>query len=61
MLCKACFRLYLRVFHPVGVLGARVGGGASKGLVHNVLLQLFTLGSSKVEVFETYFFHIVIT
>ena len=37
------------------------GGGVRKGLVHNVLMQLFTLGSSKIEVFETYFFDIVIT
>ena len=26
-----------------------------KGLVHNLLMQFFTLGSSKIEVFETYF------
>ena len=32
-----------------------------KGLVHNLLMQFFTLGSSKIEVFETYFFDIVIT
>ena len=24
------------------------GGGASKGLVHNLLMQFFTLGSSKM-------------
>ena len=36
------------------------GAGASpKGLVHNLLMQLFTLGSSKIEVFETYFFDTV--
>ena len=29
------------------------GGGAPKGLVHNLLMQFFTLGSSKIEVFET--------
>ena len=28
------------------------GGGAPKGLVHNLLLQFFTLGSSKTEVLE---------
>ena len=39
-----------------------VGGGRSpKGLVHNVLMQFFTLGSSKIEVSETYVFDIVIT
>ena len=32
------------------------GGGSPKGLVHNLLVQLFTLGSFKIEVFETYFF-----
>ena len=37
------------------------GGGAPKGLVHNLLMQVFTLGSSKIEVFETYFSDTVIT
>ena len=36
------------------------GGGAPKGLVHNLLMQFFTLGSSKIEVLETCFFDIVI-
>ena len=36
------------------------GGGSPKGLVHNLLMQFFTLGSSKIEVFETYFFDILI-
>ena len=31
------------------------------GPVHNLLMQLFTLDSSKVEVFETQFFDILIT
>ena len=31
------------------------GGGVRKGLVHNLLMQLSTLGSSKIEVFEPYF------
>ena len=26
-----------------------------KGLVHNLLMQFFTLGSSKIKAFETYF------
>ena len=30
-------------------------------VVHNLLMQFFTLGSSKSEVFETCFFDIVIT
>ena len=37
------------------------GGGAPKGLIHNPLMQFFTLGSSKIEVFEPYSFDIVIT
>ena len=36
-------------------------GGAPKGLVHNLLMQFFGLGSSKIEVFETCFFDSVIT
>ena len=29
------------------------GGGATKRLVHNLLMQFFTLDSSKIKVFET--------
>ena len=36
-------------------------GGAPKGWVHNLLLQFFTLDSSKIEVFETCFYDIVTT
>ena len=32
-----------------------------KGLVHNLLVQFFTLGSSKIEVSETCLFDVVIT
>ena len=35
-------------------------GGAIKGLVHNLLMQFFTLGSSNIEVFECSFSDIVI-
>ena len=35
--------------------------GLVNGEVHNLLMQLFTLGSSKIEVFETCFFDIVTT
>ena len=35
--------------------------GLVNGPVHNLLTQFFTLGSSKIEVFETCFYHIVIT
>ena len=31
------------------------GGGAPKELVHNLLVQFFTMGSSKIKIFETYF------
>ena len=43
------------------VRGGGGGGGAPRGLVHNLLMQFFTLYSSKIEVFETYFYDIVIT
>ena len=36
------------------------GGGGPKGLVHNLLMQFFSLGSSKIKVFETYCFDTVI-
>ena len=52
------------VFHPIWGLGrdggwVGGGGGAPKGLVHNLRMQFFTLGSSKIEVFETCFFLIL--
>ena len=37
------------------------GGGVQMGLVHNLLMQFFSLYSSKIEVSKTYFFDIVIT
>ena len=40
--------------------GGGGGGGAPKELVHNLLMQFFTLGSPKTEVFETHFFDTVI-
>ena len=49
------------MFHLIWVLGAQGGGGAPKGLANNLLMQVFTLESSKIEVSETYFFDIVIT
>ena len=45
-----CFSPYL------GIRFGRGGGGPPKGSVHNLLVQFFTLGSSKIEVFNTYFF-----
>ena len=41
--------------------GGGGGGGAPKGSVHNLLMQFSTLGSSKIEVFETYVSDTVIT
>ena len=48
-----CFLPYLGI--RCGGGGGGGGQGSPKGLVHNLLLQFFTLGSSKIEVFETYF------
>ena len=42
-------------------LGIRGGGGSPNGVIHNLLMQFFALYSSKLEVFEGYFFGIVIT
>ena len=36
-------------------------GSKVMGLVHNLLMQFSTPGSSKVEVFKTYLYDIVIT
>ena len=43
------------------LFGYQLRGGSPEGLVHNLLMQLFTLGSTKIEVFETYFPDILIT
>ena len=37
------------------------GGGGQKGLAHNLLMQFFTLGSSNIEVFDTYFSNVAIS
>ena len=39
----------------------RGGGGVPKGLVHSLLVQFFTLGTSKIELSETYFIYTVTT
>ena len=41
-----CFLLYL----GVRCVGGGGGGGSPKGMVHIVLMQSFTLGSSNIEV-----------
>ena len=60
MLCKACFRPYLHVFSPYSGIGP-TGGGSPKGLAHSLLMRVFTLDSSKMKVFKTFFFDIVTT
>ena len=53
-----------RIYVFFTLLGYRAPGGVGgspKELVHNLLMQFFTLGSSKIEVFRTCFFDIVIT
>ena len=42
-------------------MAVSTNNGLVNGLVHNLLMQFFTLGSSKIEVFETCFFDIVTT
>ena len=37
------------------------GGGSPKGWVHNLLVQFFSPDSSKIGVFELYFFDIMTT
>ena len=56
-LCKGYFRPYLHVFDPIWTLGQ--GGGSPKGLAHNVLMQLFTLGKLKNRSFSKLFFGIL--
>ena len=48
-------------FSPYLGIGWGGGGGAPKGLVRNLLMQFFTLGSSKIEVSESYLFDILTT
>ena len=45
-------------FSPYLGIGLGGGGGPPKGLVHNLLMQFFTLDSSKIEVFKACFFDI---
>ena len=42
-------------------MAVSTNNGLVNGLVHNLLVQFFTLGSSKMEVFETCFIDIVTT
>ena len=54
------FQTVFTCFSPYLGIG-RTGRGPPKGLVHNLLMQFFTLGSSKIEGFEICFFDIVTT
>ena len=47
----AVFTCFSSKFWVLG-RGRGGGGGGPKGLVHNLLMQFFTLGSSKIKVFE---------
>ena len=42
-------------FSPSLGFGCLGGGGSTKELVHNLLMDFVTLGISKKEVFQTYF------
>ena len=55
------FTLFGYWAHRGGEVSGGGGGGAHKGLVHNLLMHFFTLGSSKIEVLETCFCDTVIT
>ena len=54
---------HIYVFFTLFGCWVRGGGGClpKDGRVHNLLMQFFTLDSSKIEVFETCFFDIVTT
>ena len=55
------FHAVFTSFSPYLGIGRTGGGGSPKGWVHNLRLQFFTLGSSKIKVFETYLSDTVIT
>ena len=48
-------------FTLFGYWAHRGGGVSSKGLVHNLLEQFSTMGSSKINFFKTYFVDTMIT
>ena len=55
------FQAVFTCFSPDLRVRSGGGGRAPKGRVHNLLMQFFNPDSSKMEVFETCFFDIVIT
>ena len=50
-----------RIYVFFTLFGYWVQGGFPNGLGHNLLMQFFTLGSSKIEVLESYSSEPVIT
>ena len=46
--------IYVFFFTLFGYWYCGVEGGGAKGFVHNLLVQLFTVGSSKIQVSEAY-------
>ena len=55
--------MFFTLFGYWAHVGGRGGGGGvvSQRMSTHLLMQLFTLGTSKIEVFDTYFFDIVTT
>ena len=49
------------MFSPYLGIGRSGEGGCPNALVHNLLMHFFTLENSKIEVFKTHFFDIMIT
>ena len=58
-----CLAMLRAVHNPCqrGEMTVSTINGLVNGPVHNLLMQFFTLDSSKIEVFETCFFDIVNT
>ena len=58
-----CLALLMAVHNPCQrrEMTVSANNGLVNGEVHNLLMQFFTLDSSKIEVFETCFFDIVTT
>ena len=58
------FEAVFMCFSPnlgVGTGGKAGGGGGPKGLVHNLLVEFFTLSTSKILAFDSWLFDIVTT
>ena len=59
---KSTFSGRMMCFVPyLGILCGGRGEVSPKGLVHNRVVQFFTLGNSKIEAFETFFLNILAT